>query len=59
MPQTPDVRHGLGLAPGQRASLAALSGRSLVRVEFREAEAEALSNFVRRMWQGGDFDNCK
>ncbi|RVW26501.1 hypothetical protein CK203_102431 [Vitis vinifera] len=21
MPQTPDVRHGLGLAPGQRASL--------------------------------------
>ena len=24
-----------------------------------QAEAEALSNFVRRMWQGGDFDNCK
>ncbi|KAL6325575.1 hypothetical protein AAG906_023420 [Vitis piasezkii] len=28
MPQTPDVRHGLGLAPGQRASLSALSGRT-------------------------------
>ncbi|RVW71637.1 hypothetical protein CK203_052134 [Vitis vinifera] len=40
-------------------AFAALSGRSLVRVEFREAEAEALSNFVRRMWQGSDFDHCK